>query len=226
MNMPLHQISVIPRDVPSSRVSGSGKAKDKQRSRSINSGDSHPPHGTISIVEKGETEWQKRGEGRERVFILNADHYWGPGGMEAVRDGNVKKCHKNLKQDTAACCSLVVSPSQLCRVAWNNPERDCGAASIRRRSGSSLLMNSGLNEKPLGHSASRSSNISKQTCIESGSRVSILGPLSLLADKPCTCANRCQGHFITKGTALAVMFDLQSRSSLNMNKNGVVAPEC
>ncbi|XP_034148472.1 E3 ubiquitin-protein ligase MARCH8 isoform X2 [Esox lucius] len=31
MNMPLHQISVIPRDVPSSRVSGSGKAKDKDK---------------------------------------------------------------------------------------------------------------------------------------------------------------------------------------------------
>lgn len=30
MNMPLHQISVIPRDVTSSRVSGSGKSKDKQ----------------------------------------------------------------------------------------------------------------------------------------------------------------------------------------------------
>ncbi|KAJ3610412.1 hypothetical protein NHX12_022504 [Muraenolepis orangiensis] len=30
MNMPLHQISVIPRDVTSSRVSGGGKAKDKQ----------------------------------------------------------------------------------------------------------------------------------------------------------------------------------------------------
>ncbi|XP_062374955.1 E3 ubiquitin-protein ligase MARCH8 isoform X1 [Sardina pilchardus] len=33
MNMPLHQISVIPRDVPSSRVSGSGKAKDKDRDK-------------------------------------------------------------------------------------------------------------------------------------------------------------------------------------------------
>ncbi|XP_071236298.1 E3 ubiquitin-protein ligase MARCHF8-like isoform X1 [Salvelinus alpinus] len=31
MNMPLHQISVIPRDVPSSRVSSSGKAKDKDK---------------------------------------------------------------------------------------------------------------------------------------------------------------------------------------------------
>ncbi|XP_040906407.1 E3 ubiquitin-protein ligase MARCH8 isoform X4 [Toxotes jaculatrix] len=31
MNMPLHQISVIPRDVTSSRVSGSGKAKDKDK---------------------------------------------------------------------------------------------------------------------------------------------------------------------------------------------------
>ncbi|XP_054655389.1 E3 ubiquitin-protein ligase MARCH8 isoform X2 [Dunckerocampus dactyliophorus] len=31
MNMPLHQISVIPRDVASSRVSGSGKAKDKDK---------------------------------------------------------------------------------------------------------------------------------------------------------------------------------------------------
>ena len=29
--MPLHQISVIPRDVTSSRVSGSGKAKDKDK---------------------------------------------------------------------------------------------------------------------------------------------------------------------------------------------------
>ncbi|XP_028844941.1 E3 ubiquitin-protein ligase MARCHF8 isoform X6 [Denticeps clupeoides] len=33
MNMPLHQISVIPRDVNSSRVSGSGKAKDKDRDK-------------------------------------------------------------------------------------------------------------------------------------------------------------------------------------------------
>ncbi|XP_041921044.1 E3 ubiquitin-protein ligase MARCH8 isoform X2 [Alosa sapidissima] len=33
MTMPLHQISVIPRDVPSSRVSGSGKAKDKDRDK-------------------------------------------------------------------------------------------------------------------------------------------------------------------------------------------------
>ncbi|KAI1894363.1 hypothetical protein AGOR_G00115040 [Albula goreensis] len=33
MNMPLHQISVIPRDVTSSRVSGSGKAKDKDRDK-------------------------------------------------------------------------------------------------------------------------------------------------------------------------------------------------
>lgn len=31
MNMPLHQISVIPRDVTSSRVSSSGKAKDKDK---------------------------------------------------------------------------------------------------------------------------------------------------------------------------------------------------
>ncbi|XP_029925754.1 E3 ubiquitin-protein ligase MARCHF8 isoform X2 [Myripristis murdjan] len=31
MNMPLHQISVIPRDVTTSRVSGSGKAKDKDK---------------------------------------------------------------------------------------------------------------------------------------------------------------------------------------------------
>ncbi|XP_031697136.1 E3 ubiquitin-protein ligase MARCHF8 isoform X1 [Anarrhichthys ocellatus] len=31
MNMPLHQISVIPRDVTSSRVSGSGKNKDKDK---------------------------------------------------------------------------------------------------------------------------------------------------------------------------------------------------
>ncbi|XP_053730347.1 E3 ubiquitin-protein ligase MARCH8 isoform X1 [Synchiropus splendidus] len=31
MNMPLHQISVIPRDVTSSRVSGSGKSKDKDK---------------------------------------------------------------------------------------------------------------------------------------------------------------------------------------------------
>ncbi|XP_038592899.1 E3 ubiquitin-protein ligase MARCH8 isoform X1 [Micropterus salmoides] len=31
MNMPLHQISVIPRDVTSSRVSGSGKSKDKEK---------------------------------------------------------------------------------------------------------------------------------------------------------------------------------------------------
>lgn len=31
MNMPLHQMSVIPRDVTSSRVSGSGKAKDKDK---------------------------------------------------------------------------------------------------------------------------------------------------------------------------------------------------
>ncbi|KAM4607801.1 E3 ubiquitin-protein ligase MARCHF8 isoform 1-T2 [Polymixia lowei] len=31
MNMPLHHISVIPRDVTSSRVSGSGKAKDKDK---------------------------------------------------------------------------------------------------------------------------------------------------------------------------------------------------
>ncbi|XP_042358090.1 E3 ubiquitin-protein ligase MARCH8 [Plectropomus leopardus] len=31
MNMPLHQISVIPRDVTSSRVSGSGKVKDKDK---------------------------------------------------------------------------------------------------------------------------------------------------------------------------------------------------
>ncbi|CAL8298685.1 unnamed protein product [Merluccius merluccius] len=31
MNMPLHQISVIPRDVTSSRVCGSGKAKDKDK---------------------------------------------------------------------------------------------------------------------------------------------------------------------------------------------------
>lgn len=31
MNMPLHQISVIPRDVTSSRVSGGGKAKDKDK---------------------------------------------------------------------------------------------------------------------------------------------------------------------------------------------------
>ncbi|KAL7877673.1 hypothetical protein SRHO_G00043160 [Serrasalmus rhombeus] len=34
MNMPLHQISVIPRDVTSSRGSGSsGKAKDKDRDK-------------------------------------------------------------------------------------------------------------------------------------------------------------------------------------------------
>uniref|UniRef100_UPI0037E9721B E3 ubiquitin-protein ligase MARCHF8 isoform X1 n=1 Tax=Semicossyphus pulcher TaxID=241346 RepID=UPI0037E9721B len=33
MNMPLHQISVIPRDVTSSRVSGSGKAKDKDKDK-------------------------------------------------------------------------------------------------------------------------------------------------------------------------------------------------
>lgn len=31
MNMPLHQISVIPRDVTSSRVSSSGKAKEKDK---------------------------------------------------------------------------------------------------------------------------------------------------------------------------------------------------
>lgn len=31
MNMPLHQISVIPRDVTSSRVCGNGKAKDKDK---------------------------------------------------------------------------------------------------------------------------------------------------------------------------------------------------
>ncbi|XP_038148905.1 E3 ubiquitin-protein ligase MARCH8 isoform X2 [Cyprinodon tularosa] len=31
MNMPLHQISVIPRDVTSSRMSGNGKAKDKDK---------------------------------------------------------------------------------------------------------------------------------------------------------------------------------------------------
>lgn len=48
--MPLHQISVIPRDVTSSRVSGSGKAKDKDkqvcdeftgriRSRALTAGD-------------------------------------------------------------------------------------------------------------------------------------------------------------------------------------------
>ncbi|KAM6998008.1 E3 ubiquitin-protein ligase MARCHF8 isoform 2-T4 [Tautogolabrus adspersus] len=33
MNMPLHQISVIPRDVTSSRVSGNGKAKDKDKDK-------------------------------------------------------------------------------------------------------------------------------------------------------------------------------------------------
>ncbi|XP_061083610.1 E3 ubiquitin-protein ligase MARCH8 isoform X1 [Conger conger] len=33
MNMPLHQISVIPRDVTSSRVSASGKAKEKDRDK-------------------------------------------------------------------------------------------------------------------------------------------------------------------------------------------------
>ncbi|KAJ8361514.1 hypothetical protein SKAU_G00180390 [Synaphobranchus kaupii] len=33
MNMPLHQISVIPRDVTSSRVSSSGKAKEKDRDK-------------------------------------------------------------------------------------------------------------------------------------------------------------------------------------------------
>ncbi|XP_068578320.1 E3 ubiquitin-protein ligase MARCHF8 isoform X1 [Cebidichthys violaceus] len=33
MNMPLHQISVIPRDVTSSRVSGSGKTKDKDKDK-------------------------------------------------------------------------------------------------------------------------------------------------------------------------------------------------
>ncbi|XP_035981747.1 E3 ubiquitin-protein ligase MARCH8 isoform X2 [Fundulus heteroclitus] len=33
MNMPLHQISVIPRDVTSSRMSGSGKAKDKDKDK-------------------------------------------------------------------------------------------------------------------------------------------------------------------------------------------------
>ncbi|XP_031691357.1 E3 ubiquitin-protein ligase MARCH8-like isoform X1 [Oncorhynchus kisutch] len=33
MNMPLHQISVIPRDVTSSRVSGSGKSKDKDKDK-------------------------------------------------------------------------------------------------------------------------------------------------------------------------------------------------
>jgi len=31
MNMPLHQISVVPRDVTSSRVSSSGKTKDKDK---------------------------------------------------------------------------------------------------------------------------------------------------------------------------------------------------
>lgn len=31
--MPLHQISVIPRDVTSSRVSGGGKAKDKDKDK-------------------------------------------------------------------------------------------------------------------------------------------------------------------------------------------------
>ncbi|MCI4376501.1 hypothetical protein PGIGA_G00189160 [Pangasianodon gigas] len=36
MNMPLHQISVIPRDVTSSRGSGSsGKAKDKDRDKQV-----------------------------------------------------------------------------------------------------------------------------------------------------------------------------------------------
>ncbi|XP_041743093.1 uncharacterized protein LOC121574593 isoform X2 [Coregonus clupeaformis] len=35
MNMPLHQISVIPRDVTSSRVSGSGKSKDKQNEKPL-----------------------------------------------------------------------------------------------------------------------------------------------------------------------------------------------
>lgn len=35
MNMPLHQISVIPRDVTSSRVSGSGKAKDKDKDKQV-----------------------------------------------------------------------------------------------------------------------------------------------------------------------------------------------
>uniref|UniRef100_A0A3P9J4E1 RING-type E3 ubiquitin transferase n=1 Tax=Oryzias latipes TaxID=8090 RepID=A0A3P9J4E1_ORYLA len=38
MNMPLHQISVIPRDVTSSRVSGSGKAKDKDNHSDFRAG--------------------------------------------------------------------------------------------------------------------------------------------------------------------------------------------
>lgn len=38
---------------------------------------------------------------------------------------------------------------------------------------------------------------SGKVCIKSDSRVSIIVLLSLLQDKPFTCANRCQGHFIS-----------------------------
>ncbi|KAG5831772.1 hypothetical protein ANANG_G00307320 [Anguilla anguilla] len=38
MNMPLHQISVIPRDVTSSRGSASGKAKEKDREKQVGHG--------------------------------------------------------------------------------------------------------------------------------------------------------------------------------------------
>lgn len=56
MNMPLHQISVIPRDVTSSRVSGSGKAKDKDKQvceelnsqiRSRKAGDTSEDYGPV-----------------------------------------------------------------------------------------------------------------------------------------------------------------------------------
>ncbi|XP_035604448.2 E3 ubiquitin-protein ligase MARCHF8-like isoform X2 [Oncorhynchus keta] len=48
MNMPLHQISVIPRDVTSSRVSGSGKSKDKDKQNEKHLGHSASRSSNIS----------------------------------------------------------------------------------------------------------------------------------------------------------------------------------
>ncbi|XP_064790029.1 E3 ubiquitin-protein ligase MARCHF8-like isoform X7 [Oncorhynchus masou masou] len=48
MNMPLHQISVIPRDVTSSRVSGSGKTKDKDKQNEKHLGHSASRSSNIS----------------------------------------------------------------------------------------------------------------------------------------------------------------------------------
>ncbi|XP_008427827.1 E3 ubiquitin-protein ligase MARCHF8 isoform X4 [Poecilia reticulata] len=113
MNMPLHQISVIPRDVTSSRMSGSGKAKDKDKQNV----QQHECTGTLGL-------------------------------LMSFSFGAVEDCGPAL---------TFTSINQKMSIDETRP------ADTEK----------GQNEKPLGHSASRSSNISK-----AGSPTSVNAPCS------------------------------------------------